>query len=60
MPHSPPECCRECGEPFNDADAPGSGLCAACGADDYCAAEDILIAERDQLRDWEHERGIDR
>ena len=28
----PPECCRDCGEPFNDADAPASGMCGECGA----------------------------
>ena len=27
-----PESCRECGAPFNNANAPASGLCAACGA----------------------------
>lgn len=29
---SPPEGCRECGAPFNDADAPSHGLCPACHA----------------------------
>ena len=27
-----PEQCRECGAPFNDADAPSHGLCPACYA----------------------------
>jgi predicted amidophosphoribosyltransferase len=31
-PRFDPEQCRECGAPFNDADAPSHGLCPACYA----------------------------
>jgi len=48
-----PVACLDCGAPFNDADAPASGLCAECSADHH---DDELAAEtaaRDELLDWE-------
>ena len=52
------ESCSDCGLPFNDADAPPSGMCAACAADDYDAgrAEDEHI-RRQEIADWENSRG---
>ena len=54
VPVEPDECeCRECGEPFNNCNPTPSGLCAECGADQAAS----LAAARDELHDWEAERG---
>lgn len=53
-----PECCQDCGAPFNNAEAPASGLCAACF--ELGPAMDYAIAERECLMDYEDSRGIDR
>jgi len=51
-----PEACQDCGSPFNDADTPASGLCAACSADDYYNGLSAEAAARDELLDWEDSR----
>jgi hypothetical protein len=55
-----PAFCRECSEPFNNADAPPSGLCVACSADHYDDEVAADVARRDELLDWENERGVER
>ena len=72
LPHDGERGCRGCGTPFNNADAPPNGLCAACSPDYYDAStsggdftEDIeeeLDAEAEHIRrqeiaDWEASRG---
>ena len=57
---SDPDACHECGEPFNDADAPASGLCAACSGDHYDEELAAAHAEREAISDWENERGVER
>jgi len=32
IPMFPPECCQDCGAPFNNANATPSGRCVACEA----------------------------
>ena len=53
-----PANCRECGEPFNNADPTPSGLCAECGADDYDEEMAAERAARHELQDWENGRGV--